>query len=442
MGSPTVIGLFAGSVAALVIFVLIELRVKEPVLPIRLFANPVFAVCCVLSFVVGFAMLGAMTFLPTFMQFVDGVSATTSGLRTLPMVVGLLITSMGSGVIVGRTGRYKIFPLAGTVFMCVGFVLLSRMDSATSLLMQSLFLFVLGTGIGMCQQVLVLIVQNTVDFADLGVATSGVTFFRTIGSSFGAAVFGSLFTNCLGHRIGAALVASGAPPAAARSPQVLHHLPHQVARPIIDAYAQSLDLVFLFAAPVAVVGFIVALTLKEVPLRGTAAAVDLGEGFAMPASESPDKLLEMAIGRMVRHGPPAVRLRAVCARGLRAGCRRNVGASADLPLRAGLRDGPAARHGGAAADPARSARAHLRSSGRIRVRPTGRRHLVADPGRPSTSRFRLQRARRLDRRQAREIADIRGQARPRRGLRGAGTHRAPGTGATRLARRPRTGGRR
>jgi EmrB/QacA subfamily drug resistance transporter len=323
--SPTIIGLFGASVAALALFVWVELRAKEPVLPIRLFGNPVFAVCCVLSFVVGFAMLGALTFLPTFMQFVDGVSATTSGLRTLPMVVGLLITSMGSGIIVGRTGRYKIFPVVGTVIMCVGFVLLSRMDSSTSTLLQSVYLFVLGTGIGMCMQVLVLIVQNTTDFADLGVATSGVTFFRTIGSSFGAAVFGSLFTNFLSHRIGPALAASGAPPAAARSPEVLHHLPHQVAAPIVHAYAQSLDLVFLFAAPVAAVGFIVALQLKEVPLRDSqaAAAADMGEGFAMPASEPPDKFLEMAIGRMLRHGPPAVGLRALCAR---VGCELDVAA--------------------------------------------------------------------------------------------------------------------
>src|SRR5271165_1323135 len=204
---------------------------------------------------------------------------------------------MGSGVIVGRTGRYKIFPVLGTAIMCVGFVLLSRMDSSTPTLMQSLYLFVLGTGIGMCMQVLVLIVQNTTDFADLGVATSGVTFFRTIGSSFGAAVFGSLFTNFLGRRIGPALADSGAPPAAARSPQVLHHLPHRVAEPIVHAYAQSLDLVFLCAAPVAAVGFIVAIMLREVPLRDAraTAATDLGEGFAMLASESSDKLLEMAI---------------------------------------------------------------------------------------------------------------------------------------------------
>jgi EmrB/QacA subfamily drug resistance transporter len=323
--SPTIIGLFAASAAALGIFVWVESRSSgpesAPILPTRLFANPVFTVCCVLSFVVGFAMLGAMTFLPTFMQFVDGVSATTSGLRTLPMVVGLLLTSMGSGTIVGRTGHYKIFPVLGTAIMSVGFVLLSRMDESTSLLTQSLYLFVLGTGIGMCMQVLVLIVQNTTDFADLGVATSGVTFFRTIGSSFGAAVFGSLFNNFLKGRIGPAVAASGAPPVAAKSPQVLHHLPHREAAPIVHAYAESLDLVFLWAAPVAVVGFIIALMLKEVPLRrGEAAAVDLGEGFAMPASESPDKLLEIAIGRTLRHSP-AVRLRALCSH---VGCELDV----------------------------------------------------------------------------------------------------------------------
>jgi EmrB/QacA subfamily drug resistance transporter len=321
-GSPTIIGLFAGSAVVLVIFVIVELRAAEPVLPIRLFANPVFTVCCVLSFVVGFAMLGALTFLPTFMQFVDGVSATTSGLRTVPMVAGLLLTSISSGTLVGRTGHYKIFPVAGTLIMAVGFVLLSRMDASTSVVVQSLSLFVLGSGIGMCMQVLVLVVQNTSDFADLGVATSGVTFFRTIGSSFGAAVFGSLFTNFLRVRIGPALAAGGAPPRAAQDPKVLHQLPHDVAAPVVHAYAQSLDLVFLCAVPVAMVGFVVALFLKEVPLRGDTEAVglDLGEGFAMPSSESPDKVLEMALGRMMRHSP-AVRLRALCAS---VGCELDI----------------------------------------------------------------------------------------------------------------------
>ncbi|MEY2444836.1 MAG: hypothetical protein QOE00_1416, partial [Ilumatobacteraceae bacterium] len=215
-GSPMIIGLFVGSVVAVGAFIAVELRAAEPILPMRLFREPVFAVCCGLSFVVGFAMLGALTFLPTFMQFVDGVSATTSGLHTLPMVVGLLAMSMSSGVIVGRTGKYKIFPVLGTAVMAVAFVLLSRMGPDTSTLEQSLYLVVLGAGIGMCMQVLVLIVQNTVDFADLGVATSGVTFFRTIGSSFGAAVFGSLFNNFLSDPLADAVAESGAPPAQAR----------------------------------------------------------------------------------------------------------------------------------------------------------------------------------------------------------------------------------
>ncbi|HEV7422042.1 MAG TPA: MDR family MFS transporter [Mycobacterium sp.] len=320
--SPTIIGLFVGSAVALAMFVWVEGRTAEPILPMRLFTNQVFTVCCILAFIVGFAMLGALTFLPTFMQFVDGVSATESGLRTLPMVAGLLITSMGSGVIVGRTGRYKIFPVLGTAVMAVGFLLLSRMDAATPTWQQSLFLFVLGTGIGLCMQVLVLTVQNTASFADLGVATSGVTFFRTIGSSFGAATFGSLFTNFLSDRIGPALMASGAPPQAARSPKALHELSPAMAAPIVDAYADSLDRVFLCAVPIAVVGFVVALFLKEVPLRelDAVSATDLGEGFGMPTADSPEQMLEVAVGRMFRDSPE-IRLRSLAGR---PGCDLDV----------------------------------------------------------------------------------------------------------------------
>ena len=310
--SPMIIGLFAASAVALAMFVAVELRATEPILPMRLFASPVFTVCCVLGFIVGFAMLGALTFLPTFMQFVDGVSATESGLRTLPMVVGMLLTSIGSGNIVGRTGRYKIFPVAGTAIMAVSFVLLSGMDATTPTWQQSLYLFALGTGIGLCMQVLVLVVQNTSSFADLGVATSGVTFFRTIGSSFGAAIFGSLFANFLGSRIGPALVASGAPPEAAESPRALQALPPELAAPIVTAYSEALGAVFLCAAPVAVIGFVVALFLKEVPLRelDAVSATDLGEGFGMPGTESPEKILEVAVGRMFRDSPE-IRLRAL-----------------------------------------------------------------------------------------------------------------------------------
>ncbi|MGH3542875.1 MAG: MDR family MFS transporter, partial [Mycobacterium sp.] len=324
-GSATIIGLFVGSTLALAAFVWVESRSSEsraaPILPTRLFGSPVFTVCCVLSFVVGFAMLGALTFLPTYMQFVDGVSATTSGLRTLPMVAGLLTTSMGSGVLVGRTGRYKIFPVVGTAVMAIAFLLMSRMNPSTPALLQSLYLFVLGAGIGLCMQVLILIVQNTSSFEDLGVATSGVTFFRTIGSSFGAAIFGSLFLNFLKSRLGPALAASGAPAQAANSPEALHRLPRNVAAPVVQAYAASLDLVFAWAAPVALVGFILASFLKEVPLRDIGnSASDLGDGFAMPTAQAPEELLETAIGRLLR-GEPGMRLRSIA---MRPDCQLDV----------------------------------------------------------------------------------------------------------------------
>ena len=319
--SATIIGLFVGSAAALGMFVWIESRVAAPILPTRLFGNPVFTVCCVLSFVVGFAMLGALTFLPTYMQFVDGVSATTSGLRTLPMVAGMLSTSIGSGVLVGRTGRYKIFPIAGTALMALAFLLMSRMNPSTSALLQSVYLFNLGAGIGLCMQVLVLIVQNTSRFEDLGVATSGVTFFRTIGSSFGAAIFGSLFTNFLQARIGPALATSGVAPAAANSPEALHRLPRTMAAPIVDAYAASLTQVFLCAVPVALVGFALSLFLREVPLRDIGKnAADLGDGFAMPTTQTPEDMLEIAIGRLLR-GEPGMRLRSIA---MRPDCRLDV----------------------------------------------------------------------------------------------------------------------
>jgi EmrB/QacA subfamily drug resistance transporter len=320
-GSPMIIGLFVGAAAALVAFVWVESRVAQPILPPRLFASPVFSVCCVLSFVVGFAMLGAMTFLPTYMQYVDGVSATTSGLRTLPMVIGMLITSTGSGTLVGRTGRYKIFPVAGTALMATAFVLMSRMDPSTSALVQSIYLIILGAGIGLSMQVLVLIVQNTSNFEDLGVATSGVTFFRTIGSSFGAAIFGSLFSNFLKARMGAALAVSGVSPDAVGSPGALHKQPHNVVVPIVRAYSESLSQVFLWAAPVALVGFVLALFLREVPLRDIHnSAVDLGDGFGMPTTDTPERMLENAIARMLR-GDPGVRLRSIA---MRDDCRLDV----------------------------------------------------------------------------------------------------------------------
>ncbi len=301
--SPTIIGLFVGAVVALSVFVVVETRAAEPILPMRLFRSQVFSVSCSLSFLVGFAMLGSITFLPTFLQYVDGVSATISGVRMLPLVGGLMFTALLSGVLVSKTGRYKIFPMIGMPVMAIGFFLFSRMDEHTSVLITSLSMVVVGAGIGLCMQVLTLVVQSTASYRDLGVSTSGVTFFRTMGSSFGTAVFGSLYTNFLTPRLGAALRASpGVPPTATTSPSALHRLPAGQIAGILHAYATALDKVFIWAVPVAALGFILAIALKQVPLRGTerAGATDLGETFAMPKSQDSMQRLEEAISRVLR----------------------------------------------------------------------------------------------------------------------------------------------
>ncbi|MBY0386537.1 MAG: MFS transporter [Mycobacterium pseudokansasii] len=307
-GSTPIMGLFVGATVALGAFVWVESRAAAGILPPRLFRNQVFAVCSVLSLMVGFAMLGALTFVPMYLRYVEGASATVSGLRTLPMVVGLLTTSLGAGIMVGRTGRYKIFPVAGTALMSIAFLLLSRMDESTPWLVQSLYLVLLGAGIGLSMQVLILIVQNTSRFEDLGVATSGVTFFRVVGASFGAAIFGALFATFLGRRIGPALVTSGAPIEAAHSPAVLHRLPHYVASPIVRAYAESLNQVFLCAAVVALAGFILALFLREVPLADIHdSPACLGDGFAVPRTKTPEDVLEIAVTHLL-HEASEVRL--------------------------------------------------------------------------------------------------------------------------------------
>ncbi|WP_043193324.1 MDR family MFS transporter [Streptomyces sp. NRRL F-2664] len=311
--SPVIIGLFAGGAVALALFCLAETRAVEPTIPMRLFRNPVFAVCSVLSFVVGFAMLGAMTFLPTYLQYVDGDSATISGVRTLPMVFGLLLASVFSGNVVSRTGQYRIFPIVGNAVMGVGLYLLSRMHPGASSLRESLSMFVLGVGIGLSMQVLTIAVQNTVDYADLGTATSGVTFFRTLGSAFGTAVFGTIYANHLGPSleaaVGEAARATGEDPArlaeAASTPEGVHRLDPAAAAPIVEAYADALQTVFLWTVPVAVFGFVVALFLKQVRLRDSARAgsTDMGDGFGSPATASGDsaKLLELAVGKLVRN---------------------------------------------------------------------------------------------------------------------------------------------
>ncbi|MFI5630026.1 MDR family MFS transporter [Streptomyces sp. NPDC051664] len=321
-GSPAIIGLFVGGVVALALFCLVEFRAKEPMLPMRLFRNPVFTVCSVLSFIVGFAMLGAMIFLPTYLQFVDGNSATLSGVRTLPLVIGLLAASIFSGNVVSKTGKYRIFPIIGSLIMAVGLYLLSRMGPDSGVWLESLYMLVLGVGIGLSMQVLTIAVQNTVDYADLGTATSGVTFFRTLGSSFGTAVFGTIYANALGPNLTQGVTAAaraGADPAvvvkAAQSPQGLHSLPPVQSAPLVQAYADTLHTVFLWTVPVAMLGFVVALFLKEVKLRDTArvASTDMGEGFASPSDGDSAKLLEYSVAKILRGMGPDTARRIVAA---------------------------------------------------------------------------------------------------------------------------------
>ncbi|MFE6332157.1 MDR family MFS transporter [Streptomyces sp. NPDC057798] len=308
-GSGVIIGLFVGGVLALGLFCWVETRAAEPMLPMRLFANPVFTVCSILSFIVGFAMLGALTYLPTYLQYVDGDSATVSGVRTLPMVAGLLIASVFSGNVVSKTGRYRLFPIIGSLVMGVGLYLMSLMGPSTGAWLESLYMFVLGTGIGLCMQVLTIAVQNTVEYADLGTATSGVTFFRTLGSSFGTAVFGTIYTNSLTPNLREGVEAAArtgeVDPAtvaqAATSPEGVHDLPPSGAAPIIDAYADTLQTVFLWTVPVAALGFLVALFLKQVELRDSArmGSTDMGEGFAQPRGADSQRVLEASVMKII-----------------------------------------------------------------------------------------------------------------------------------------------
>ncbi|MEO7069518.1 MAG: MDR family MFS transporter, partial [Nostocoides sp.] len=264
--SATIIGLFVVAGVGLAAFVAAEHRASEPILPLRLFRRNVFSVSTVLSFIVGFALLGSMTFLPTYLQYCQGVSATSSGVRTLPMVVGLMVASVSAGTFVSRTGRYKLFPLTGGLVMAIGMYLLSRLDEHSTVWSTSLAMLVLGVGIGLAMQVLTIIVQNTVDYRDLGVATSGVTFFRAMGSSFGAAIFGTIYANQLGPKLASAIAGQRIDPSAVSTPEHVKALPAVQQAVVVHAYAMSLQTVFRYAVPVAVAAFLVALLLKQKPM--------------------------------------------------------------------------------------------------------------------------------------------------------------------------------
>ncbi|MFF5184846.1 MDR family MFS transporter [Streptomyces sp. NPDC000345] len=283
-GSPQIVGLAVLGAVLAVAFVAVERRAAEPVLPLKLFRVRTFTLSAVISFIVGFAMFGAMTYLPTFLQVVQGVSPTMSGVHMLPMVAGMLLSSTASGQIVSRTGRWKVFPLCGTAVTTVGLLLLHQLDENSSTAGMSTSFFVFGLGLGLVMQVLVLIVQNAVAYEDLGVATSGATFFRSIGASFGVAVFGTVFAGRLGDKLTDAfrggLPAGLSVDALESDPRDIARLPSSLQPAALHAYASAITDVFLYAAPVALLGFLLAWFLREDPLRGSVTAPDVTETLA------------------------------------------------------------------------------------------------------------------------------------------------------------------
>ena len=261
-----IIGLFALFVVAAVAFVLVERRAKEPIIPMLLFKNRNFVVCTVTGMFIMLGMMGTVSYLPTYFQIVDGLAPEQAGLMTFPMMAGVLLTAVGTGFLATKTGRYKWMPIASCAVAAVGFVLLSRLTPDTSLLVTGVFLFVLGFGIGLGQQILVLIVQNEFPHAIVGTATAANNFFRQIGSTLGASLVGALFTSRLASDLAAQLPRVDNIGMNRITPQYVDHLAAPVRDIITAAYSDALVPIFLYVVPLLVVGFILMLTLKENPL--------------------------------------------------------------------------------------------------------------------------------------------------------------------------------
>jgi EmrB/QacA subfamily drug resistance transporter len=287
--SPLIIGLAVAGVVLTVLFLMAERRAAEPVIPLPLFANKVFAAAGAIGFVVGFAMFGTLTFLPLFFQDVKGISPIQSGVRLFPMMLGLLVASIGSGQLVSRWGRYKIFPVIGTALMTVGLYLMSMIGVATGAWVMAAYMAVFGLGLGFVMQVLVVAVQNAVPYEELGTATSGVTFFRMIGGSFGTAVFGAIFANLVVRNVLHALHLSKAPAAFslnADNPTAIRHLPAIVRAGVINGIAHTVQTMFLIGVPIAFVAFLLSWTLPEIELRKSIRTSDPAENLGLPEPRS------------------------------------------------------------------------------------------------------------------------------------------------------------
>ncbi|GAA3746913.1 EmrB/QacA subfamily drug resistance transporter [Spinactinospora alkalitolerans] len=271
---PVILGLAAAAVAAAALFVVVERRAAEPIIPLRLFADRDFVLASIIGVTVGIAMFSTVSYLPTFLQMVNGATATESGLLMLPMVAGMLTATIGTGRIISATGRYKKWPIIGTAVIMVGLVLLSQMDADTPYLFNASGMLVLGLGVGSVMQNLILIVQNTAAKRDLGTATSATNYFRQIGASFGISVFGALFVGRLNDQMaslppeaaGGIQVQGGEAGISSLTPEMLKAFPPQVQDFIVRAFAEAMPPIFLFAVPIAFVGFVLSFFVTEKPL--------------------------------------------------------------------------------------------------------------------------------------------------------------------------------
>lgn len=295
--SPPSLALIALTILSLAAFVAVERRAAEPILPLRLFANPTFLVSVTTSFIVGLAMFGSVTYLPVYLQVVQGVDPSTAGLLLSPMMAGVLVASILGGQFTSRVGRYRILPILGTAAMTVALALLASLGVASATWAASVYALLLGIGIGMTMQVLVLAVQNAVDYRDLGVATSGATLFRSTGGSVGVALFGAIFATNLARELADRMPRDTALPTATDARSVAA-LPPVLRELYLDIFTAALQPVFLAAAALAAVAFLLTLLLKEIPLRDAPRVETIAESFAMPHDATSLEELEAIVRRL------------------------------------------------------------------------------------------------------------------------------------------------
>ncbi|POH60746.1 MDR family MFS transporter [Arthrobacter glacialis] len=277
--------------AAVALFIFTESRAADPIIPLSLFKNPIFLNSTAIGFVLGMGMFAALAFVPTFLQLSSGTSAAESGLLMLPMMVGLMGTSIWSGIRMTKTGKYKAFPIAGSILTIIAMLWMTTLSAETPIWVICAQLFVFGTGLGLIMQIVVIVVQNSVPASQLGTATSTNNYFREVGSALGVAVFGAMFTTRLAESLKDVFTTGGASAEEAGSamssldPQALHQLPQAIQDGIINAYADSLAPVFWYLIPFMIVALVLAIFMKVIPLSDTSGMVARGEAIGGEEAE-------------------------------------------------------------------------------------------------------------------------------------------------------------